>query len=42
MKVESAADVHGEGDPIAMNTDVHLQSAFSIMKAESEVSCDSR
>jgi len=38
MKVESAVDVQNEGDPFA----VQLPSAFSIMKAESEVSCDFR
>ena len=41
MKVESAVDVQSERDPIAVNTD-QLPSAFSIMKAESEVSCDFR
>jgi len=42
MKVESDVDIQSEGDPIAVNTDVQLPSAFSIMKAESEVSCDFR
>jgi hypothetical protein len=42
MKVESAVDIQGEGDPIAVDTDVQLPSAFSIMKAESEVRCDYR
>jgi len=42
MKVESAVDVQNEKDPIAVNTDVQLPSAFSIMKAESKVSCDFR
>jgi hypothetical protein len=42
MKCESAVNVQSEGDPIAVNTDVQLPSAFSIMKAESEVSCDFR
>jgi len=42
MKVENALDVQSVGDPIALNTDVHLPSALSIMKAESEVSCDFR
>jgi hypothetical protein len=42
MKVESAVDVQREGDPIAVNTDVQLPSEFSIMKAESKVSCDFR
>jgi hypothetical protein len=38
MKVESAVDVQSEGNPTA----VQLPSAFSTMKAESEVSCDFR
>jgi hypothetical protein len=42
MKVESAVDVQSEADPIAVNADVELPSAFSIMKTESEVSCDFR
>jgi len=42
MKVESAVDVHSEGDSTAVNTDVQLPSEISIMKAESEVSCDFR
>ena len=42
MKVESAVDTQSEGDPIAVDTDVQLPSAFSILKAESEVSCDYR
>jgi len=42
VKVESAVDVQSEGDSIAVNTDVQRPSAFSIMKAESEVSCDFR
>jgi hypothetical protein len=42
VKVESTLDVQSEGDPIAVNADVQLPSAFSMMKAESEVSCDLR
>lgn len=42
MKVESDVDVQSEGDPIAVNNDVFIPSAFSILKAESEVSCDFR
>jgi len=42
MKGESAVNVQSEGDPIPVNTDIQLPSAFSIMKAESEVSCDLR
>jgi hypothetical protein len=42
MKFESAVNVENEGDPIAVNADIQLPSAFSIMKAESEVSCDFR
>lgn len=42
MKVESAVDVQSEGDPIAVNKDVQLPTAFSILKAESEVSCNFR
>jgi hypothetical protein len=42
MKVESAVDIQSEGDPIAVNTDVQLPSALSIMKVASEVSCDLR
>jgi hypothetical protein len=34
MKVECAADVQNEEDPIAVNNDVQLPSASSIMKAE--------
>lgn len=41
MKFECAVDVQSEGDPIAVNADVQLPS-LSIMKAESEVSCDLR
>jgi len=42
VKVESAVDVQSEGDSIAVNTDVQPPSAFSMVKAESEVSCDFR
>jgi len=39
MKVDSDVDVQSEGDPIAVNTDEgYKPSAFSIMKAKSEVS----
>jgi hypothetical protein len=39
MKVENDLDVLSVGDPIAVSTDeVHVPSAFSVMKAESEVS----
>jgi len=41
-KFENAVAVQSEGDPIAVNTDVQLPSAFSIMKAKSEVSCNFR
>jgi len=42
MKVESAVDIQSEGDPVAVDTDVQRHSAFSIKKAESEVSSDYR
>lgn len=39
MKVDNDVDVQSEGDPIAVDTDEgYKPSAFSIMKAKSEVS----
>jgi hypothetical protein len=39
MKADNGVDVQSEGDPIAMNIDNgYKPSAFSIMKAKSEVS----
>jgi hypothetical protein len=39
MKIESYVDVQSEGGPIAVNTEEgYIPSAFSTMKAESEVS----
>jgi hypothetical protein len=39
MKVDNDVDVLSEGDPIAVNTDEgYIPSAFSVMKAKSEVS----